>query len=90
MPDVEREHDPRQRSAERPALSIGAMAYARKVAAEYQVMETGYRNARYAFIANVLTSYRKFLKELGSYEELCAEDNISPLREKRFLAVRGG
>src|SRR5271168_130195 len=32
------------------------------------------------FLARALTSYRKFLKEPGSYEELCAEDNILPLR----------
>jgi len=61
------------------------MAFARKVAAEYQEMETGYRNALYAFLARALTSYRKFLKEPGSYDELCAEDNISPLREKPAL-----
>jgi hypothetical protein len=61
------------------------MAFARKIAAEYKEMETGYRNERCGFVAKALASYRKFLKEPGSYEELCAEDNISPLREKPAL-----
>jgi hypothetical protein len=85
MLNPEDDHAPRSQSAGRPLLSIGAMAFARTVRAEYQEMETGYRNGRYGFLARALTSYRKLLKEPGSDEELCAEDNISPLREKPAL-----
>jgi hypothetical protein len=78
-------HTSEQLNSGSKTLSVDAMAFARKVAAEYQEMETGYRNALYGFLAKALTSYRKFLKEPGSYEELCAEDNISALREKPAL-----
>jgi len=78
-------HTSEHSKSERPILPIGAMAFARKVAAEYQEIETGYRNARWGFVASALKSYRKLLKESGSYEELCAEDNISLLREKPAL-----
>jgi hypothetical protein len=78
-------HTSEQLNSGSKTLSVGAMAFARKVAAEYQEMETGYRNALYGFLAKALKSYRKFLKEPGSYEELCAEDNISALREKPAL-----
>jgi hypothetical protein len=86
MLNPEDDHAPSSQSAGRPLLSIDAMTFARTLAAEYQEMETGYRNVRYGFLAKALTSYRKFLKEPGSYEELCAEDNISPLREKPALS----
>ena len=76
---------PRPASAARPLLSIRAMAFAQKVAAEYQALETGYRNGRYKFIGSALTSYRKFLKDPVDYKELLGQDNIAGLREKPDL-----
>ncbi len=76
---------PRPESAARPLLSIRAMAFAQKVAAEYQALETGYRNGRYKFIGSALTSYRKFLKDPVGYKELLGQDNIAGLREKPDL-----
>ena len=79
------DHVQRPESAARPLLSIRAMAFAQKVAAEYQALETGYRNGRYKFIGSALTSYRKFLKDTAGYRELLGHDNIAELREKPDL-----
>ena len=53
-------HGQHPESAARPVLSIGAMAYADELKADYREFETGYRNTRYKFIGRALTSYRKF------------------------------
>jgi len=79
------DHVQRPESAARPLLSIRAMAFAQKIAAEYQALETGYRNGRYKFIGSALTSYRKFLKDQDGYEALLSADNIAGLREKPDL-----
>ncbi len=85
MLNKNRDHGQRPESAARPLLSIGAMPYARDLAAEYQALETGYRNGRYKFIGSALTSYRKFLKDTVGYKELLGQDNIAGLREKPDL-----
>jgi hypothetical protein len=77
------DHVQRPESAARPVLSIRAMAFAQKIAAEYQALETGYRNGRYKFIGSALTSYRKFLKDPDGYEALLSADNIAGLRGAR-------
>jgi hypothetical protein len=66
-------------------LSINAMPFAQTVAAEYQALETGYRNGLYKCFGRALTSYRKFLKDPGGYQELLGQDNIAGLREKPDL-----
>jgi len=60
----ERVRAPQPTSGGRETDTLDAMAYARKVAAEYQAIETGYRKARCAFVVRALTSYRKLLKKL--------------------------
>lgn len=75
-------HVPRPQSAEKPPLSIGAMAFAKKIAPTYQVLETGYRKGLHIFVGKALTSYRKFLNDPDGYNELLSEDIISGLREK--------
>lgn len=75
-------HVPRPQSAEKPPLSIGAMAFAKKIAPTYQVLETGYRKGLHIFVGKALTSYRKFLNDPDGYSELLSEDIISGLREK--------
>ena len=62
--------------------TIGAMAFARTVAAEFVKVETGYRNGLYGCIGMALTSYRKFLKDPADYKDLLGEPNISVLPEK--------
>jgi hypothetical protein len=69
-------------SAEKSLLSINAMAFAKKIAPKYQVLQTNYRNGLCIFIGMALTSYRKFLKDSDGYNELLSEDIISGLREK--------
>jgi hypothetical protein len=96
MYDKERDHGRRPESAARPPLSIGAMAYADKLKAdykdletryrnEYKDLETRYRNGLYNCIGGALTSYRKFLKDPVDYTELLTQDNIAGLREKPDL-----
>ena len=58
------------------------MAYAQQVAADFEKLETGYRNGLYNCIGNALTSYRKFLKDPAGYRELLGEPNIQRLPEK--------
>ena len=58
------------------------MTFARTVAAEFEKLETGYRNGLYNCIGRALTSYRKFLKDPAGYEELLGQDNIKGLPEK--------
>ena len=70
MLNQKRDHVPRPESAERPLLAIRAMAFAQKLAAEFEKLETGYRNGLYNFVGGALTSYRKFLKDPGGYKEL--------------------
>jgi hypothetical protein len=69
----------------RPLISIGAMAYARELKAEYDALDRGYRNSLYKFLGGALTSYRKFLKDTVGYKELLSQDSISGLREKPDL-----
>lgn len=71
--------------AAKPLLSIGAMAFAQKVAAEFEVLETGYRNGLYNFFGRALTSYRKFLQDPDGYKALLSKDNIARLREQPDL-----
>jgi hypothetical protein len=78
-------HVLRPESTEKPLLSISAMAYAEKVAAEFEKLETGYRNGLYNFFGRALISYRKFLKDQDGYKELLGQDNIAGLREKPEL-----
>ncbi len=80
-------HDgvPRSESAEKPPLSIGAMAFAQKVAAEYKELEAGYRKKLYNFIGRALTSYRKFLRGKIARKALLSQDIITGLREKPQL-----
>jgi len=85
MLNKKRDRGQRPESAARPVLSIGAMAYADELNADYREFETGYRNTRYQFIGRALTSYRKFLKDAVGYAELLAQDNIKGLREKPDL-----
>ena len=85
MLNKKRDHGQRPESAARPLLSIGAMAYADKLKADYQEVETGYRSRRYKLIGRALTSYRKFLKDTVGYTELLSHDNIKWLREKPDL-----
>jgi hypothetical protein len=75
----------RPESAERRPLSIGAMPYAKRVAAEFEKLQTGYRNGLYEFIGKALTSYRKFLRDPDGYKALLSQDNIAGLREKPKL-----
>ena len=67
---------------ERPVITIGAMPFARTVAAEFVKVETGYRNGLYGCIGMSLISYRKFLKDPAGYEELLGQANIVDLPEK--------
>jgi hypothetical protein len=78
-------HVPRPQNAEKPLLSIGAMAFAQEVAAAFEKLETGYRDGVYNFIERALISYRKFLKDPDGYEELLDQEIISGLREKPDL-----
>jgi hypothetical protein len=96
MLNKKRDHGQRPESAARPPLSIGAMAYADELKADYKDLETryrndckdletGYRNGLYNCIGRALTSYRKFLKDTVDYKELLGKDNIAGLREKPDL-----
>ena len=76
MLNQKRHHVPRPASAERPLLAISAMTYAQQVAADFEKLETGYRNGLYNFIGKALTSYRKFLKDPVGYKALLRQDNI--------------
>jgi hypothetical protein len=78
-------HVPRDQTAEKPLISINAMAFAKEVATEFEKLETGYRNGLYNFYGRALTSYRKFLKDPDGYKELLGQDNIAGLREKPDL-----
>jgi hypothetical protein len=82
MSNYKRDHDQRPESDARLVNSIGALAFARTVAAEFEKLETGYRNGLYNCIGRALTSYRKFLKDPAEYEELLGQDNIKGLPEK--------
>ena len=82
MLNKKRDHDQRPESDSRPVISIGALAFARTVAAEFKELETGYRNGLYGCIGKALISYRKFLKDPAGYEELLGQDNIKGLPEK--------
>jgi len=44
MLNKKRDHDQRPESDSRPLISIGALTFARTVAAEFEKVETGYRN----------------------------------------------
>jgi hypothetical protein len=79
------DHGQRPESAARPQPSIGAMADAREVKAEYKALVTGYTNGLYKFIGRALTSYRKFLEDPVGYKEMLSQDNIAGLREKPDL-----
>ena len=85
MMNKNRDHSEHPESAARPLLSIGAMAYADELKADYQEEETSYRSSRYKLIGRALTSYRKFLKDTVGYTELLSQDNIKGLREKPDL-----
>ena len=85
MLNPERDHVPRPASVETATVSINAMAFAKKVAAEYKEWKSNNRNGLYAFFGRALMSYRKFLKDPGGYDELLGLDNISGLREKPDL-----
>jgi hypothetical protein len=82
---LNRDHLPRAQSAQKPSLSISAMAYAQAVAAEFEKLETGYKSGRCNFTGKGLISYRKFLNDPLSYRELIRQDNIFGLREKPDL-----
>ena len=71
------DHDQRPESDERPVITLGALAFARTVAAAFAKLETGYRNGLYDCIGAALTWYRKFLKDPAGYEELLTLPNIS-------------
>ncbi len=90
MMNNKRDHDQRPESDTRPPISIGAMAFARTVADEFEKLETGYRNGLYNCIGKALTSYRKFLKDPADYKELLGEDNITGLPEKPEVKRRRG
>jgi hypothetical protein len=81
------DHDQRPKSDARPVITLGALAFARTVAAEFVKLETGYRNGLYDCIGKALTSYRKFLKDPADYEELLGEANIKGLPEKPEVQV---
>ena len=85
MLNQKRDHVPRPPSAERPLLATGAMTFAQQVAADFEKLETGYRNGLYNFIGKALTSYRKFLKDPVGYKALLGQENIVGLREKPDL-----
>ena len=61
------------------------MAFAQEVAAEFEKLETGYRNGLYNFFGRALISYRKFLDDPAGYKELLDQENIAGLREKPDL-----
>jgi hypothetical protein len=44
-------------------ISIGAMAFGKEVADEFNTLETGYRKGLYRFFGEALTVYKKFLKD---------------------------
>jgi hypothetical protein len=81
------DHDQRPKSDARPVITLGALAFARTVAAEFVKLETGYRNGLYNCIGKAVTSYRKFLKDPADYEELLGEANIKGLPEKPEVQV---
>ena len=62
--------------------SIGAMAFAKVVADEFNALETGYRKELYRFFGKALTAYKKFLKDPEGYKELLRQENIAKIREK--------
>jgi hypothetical protein len=82
---LNRDHFPRAQNAQKPLVSISAMAYAQNLAAEYKELETNYHNGRYKFTGKALISYRKFLSDPVGYRELLNQDNIAGLREKPDL-----
>ena len=61
------------------------MAFAQEVAAEFEKLETGYRNGLYNFFGRALISYRKFLEDPDGYKEMLDHENIAGLREKPDL-----
>ncbi len=81
------DHDQRPKSDARPVITLGALAFARTVAAEFVKLETGYRNGLYNCIGKALTSYRKFLKDPADYKKLLGEANITGLPEKPEVQV---
>ena len=66
-------------------ISIGAMAFAKKVADHFNTLETGYRKELYRFFGEALTAYKKFLKDPEGYKELLRQENIAKIREKPKL-----
>jgi hypothetical protein len=76
---------PRPQSAQKPPISTSAMAFAQKVAAEFEKLETGYRNGLYNFFGKALISYREFLDDPAGYKELLDHENIAGIREKPDL-----
>jgi hypothetical protein len=66
-------------------IPIGAMAFAKKVADEFNTLETGYRKELYRFFGKALTAYKKFLKDPAGYKELLRHENIAKIREKPKL-----
>jgi hypothetical protein len=66
-------------------ISIGAMAFAKKVTDEFNTLETGYRKGLYRFFGKALTAYKKFLKDPEGYKELLRQQHIAKIREKPKL-----
>lgn len=83
------DHVPRPESAEKPPLSIGAMPFAQKVAAEFEKLETGCRNDLYNFFGRALISYRKFLKDPDGYKALLRTKFQGFARSPRCKRRRG-
>ena len=88
MLNPERDHVPRPQGAGKPQQSIGAMAFARIVAAEYQELVSGYRNGLYDFFGRAMVSYLRFLQDPEGDPELRGQDNISGLHEKPLSGAR--
>ncbi len=76
------EPEPKRKPPEKNTVSINAMLYAQKTAAEYTKLETGYRNELYDLFGKFLTSYKKFLKDAEGYRELLQQENIAGIRQK--------
>ena len=85
MQNQKSHHLPRPQSAQKPPISTGTMAFAQEVAAEFEKLETGYRNGLYNFFGRALISYREFLDDPAGYKELLDQENIAGLREKPDL-----
>jgi hypothetical protein len=76
---------PRLQSAEKALTAIGAMAFAKEVAAEFEKFQNRRRKWLYKFFGKALTSYHKFLGDQVEYQDMLRKDNIYRLREKPEL-----